>query len=231
MALYYEVQEYNHHGYERLVVSVYEQEDTLPCYSMNDRFTVRWQAGHDGKGFDGWYGFQLEIPSGHDLETMGKALTLARRIERKVGRFTFGTPPREFLAAMDKVGARVVKDGRIDRYMLVEDVRPAEYDAWADDYTAYGYRNVGVRIMARNEREAKIETLRSMTDYIARSPWDKYAPERLARWLEAGQPVLNLTTNRSHLGYNWYKAPDIRPIEEMLAPGERDVKANEIEAA
>lgn len=221
MALFYtmDVTDRESGNYSHMTIDVLEGELETLRHSVELDLSYRWQAGHGTGEFTGWYAFTVSMPRTYNLDNISSALRVARRIARKVGpSYGWGLSPAAIIEALDSLRAkRVVLDERIDKYLLIEDVAPIDYDAWVDNWHAYGRDTIYKKVLARDADEAKAEILRAFSEDIVRYPWDTMSATRLADWLQAGQPVLNLTEKYSR--HNWYKPPVIIPTETLVALG------------
>ena len=235
MALFYtmDVTDRESGNYSHMTIDVLEGELETLRHSVELDLSYRWQAARTAVyGLVRLHG--LYAPHVQP-DNISNALRVAKRIARKVGpSYGWGLSPAAIIEALEALKARrVVLDERIDKYLLIEDVAPADYDAWADNWRAYGRHTTYKKVLARDEDEAKAGILRAFSEKIVKYPWDTMLATRLADWLQAGQPVVNLTKARAY--YNWYKPPVTTPTEDLIALGgtEQDIEIEdgETEAA
>lgn len=185
----------------------YDMRNSRP----EQQVTFSWQMTNK-EHTDGWYAFTMQVET-RDLEMFNRCTKVVRKIAGKNALSLYQTTPSELLDRLTALRAvECVYDGRMGEYVALDDVLPADYSSWRDDYTALGRSSCMADCLARNEMEAKALILKYFTDKI-QNVWnpDTYA-KLLTEYIAAGQPVIQLGAGITRS----YGPPDVTPLSERI---------------
>jgi uncharacterized protein YfbU (UPF0304 family) len=178
--------------------------------SFDPVFHIHYQS-HRDNGFDTeWYGGSIEpYPHFETREALEVFVKASRKLFRKLETMNvysvrYPEPVFEALKAMRV--PMMVLDERLGEHVKVADAKPAEYLGWVDELNhKFG---VYVRVLARDEEEAKTAVFKEFTKQAAKQDggWTDYE-HGLEQWIKAGKPV-RMTA--------FQNAPTVKTVDEWL---------------
>jgi len=179
------------YGYGQLKINLLVRN---PFYS-DDRYevgcSVEYQSNHDS--LLDWYAAYFHNNNTKTLEDLKAASDVATKVFAGV----YMEDMQAVLQALRKFD-RFVYDKRVSDYVKVEDLVPATFFAYFDNYKTTG--NCTVRVMARGDEEAK----RLITQDMARNGYHG----ALRDWILADMPVRK----------SYESAPEVPELDTFFAP-------------
>ena len=169
--------------------------DVLIIKKWGSRFekvaSLRWQSNAETPLK--WYGGKIEAGNGdfESIEAMHECIAAVSKIVTPTTETYEPTAIFRLLASFE----RYQYDARVGDYIPIDDVLPTDFRPYLDAHDEY----CTVRVMARNDEEAKREITISMAN-------DNHHAA-LVKWVEAGRPI--------KIAYR-ATAPEIVSFEEVV---------------
>ncbi len=206
------------HQYHHIHLSIYTLA-SLDRSCPHPVLSIQWQGDNQNIG---WYAFRAESTCDNSREG-SESFAIAASIMRKLTKaddasdFSRDNPGK----VIEAIGAeRVVNDARVNSYIAPEMAAP---ESW-QRYMALDGQQCVISVCAPDEETASKMLFAQFAEYADKGGQYRsasYYQRQLEAWILAGKPI----------GVDCYaKAPDVRPLDEILKPM-REPEPAQVEAA
>jgi hypothetical protein len=184
----------------------YKGESIIEFNWQGNRVPSEWEE--DGKQ---WYGFKVKPSKIEGPEDLKEFYKQVKRL-LPMGDYSWtDTSPADLIAKLDRCRIpRVVNDRRLHDFVTVDEVPDPKLDRWlATDASGSAI----ISTLAEDEYTARQQLIVEFAERVAGVNGGYHVgQDKMIDWMERDRPVRN--TNAGH----WPEsAPDIKPIEELIA--------------
>ena len=189
--------------------SAYRGSDVKGWYTSDKQIDLTWQAT---VGETKWYGFDVEVKS-RSADLFRAAAHLIERIEDKLGEGSTENPI-DVINALSTMAVECKYDTRLNDWVELKDLKPAEYKKWVNVRTYLNYQYCLGSCLALTESDAQNLILVEAAQSISDGYHQEDIKAALKDWVSAGMPV--------ELAY-YSDAPEMTPALELANLGGENV--------